>query len=275
MLHETMKEGFPRLIGGSLKLLGSLTHTEARKHLGEEFLNVEFGWKPLVNDLKDISRSLLHAQSILDQYERDSGKLVRRRYEFPPTVTRKDSVFRDGVSPWINPSYGFLTDSTRTGKGQVILTEKTSRRQWFSGAFSYYVPPADGSLRTSAARAVIEARKLFGLSLTPDVIWNSAPWSWAFDWFANTSETLGNWASWAIDNQVLMYGYLMEHSFKSYTYTFVGPTGFKSSYTRPPVVEMVVETKLRRQATPYGFGISWNGMSPRQIAIAAALGLTR
>jgi len=274
-LKEFISEGFPHLIGETLAMFRGLTNAAIHKDLADEYLNLEFGWKPFVADLKELMGSVLHADRIIGQYERDSGKLVRRGYDFPPTESRTDQVWRTGVGPWTNPSSGALQDPLTKGKGQVILTTKVAKRQWFRGAFSYYVPPAGESLRSDMARFVIEARKLYGLSLTPDVIWNSAPWSWVFDWFSNTSETIRNWSSWAIDNQVVAYGYMMEHSLKSYTYTYVGPTGFQTSGVRPPVVEFVTETKLRRQATPYGFGINWSGLTPRQLAIAAALGITR
>jgi hypothetical protein len=125
------------------------------------------------------------------------------------------------------------------------------------------------------ARDVILARKLLGISLTPDVLWNLAPWSWATDWFGNTGDVISNWTAWAIDNQVLLYGYMMEHIVHTYTYTFVGKTGFYQSDARPVSVTLRSESKIRIQASPYGFGLSFDDLSLRQKAIVAALGLTR
>jgi hypothetical protein len=100
------------------------------------------------------------------------------------------------------------------------------------------------------------------------------PWSWALDWFGSTGDIISNWSNWMIDGQVLQYGYMMEHSISKYTYTWVGDTYYRASIA-PPTVSTVVETKIRRQATPYGFGLSWNGFTPRQIAITTALGMSR
>jgi len=100
------------------------------------------------------------------------------------------------------------------------------------------------------------------------------PWSWAVDWFVDVGDILTNWTNWAIDGQVLLYGYIMEHKLHEKTYTYVGKTGFPGN-VQPSGVKMVVETKIRRQATPYGFGLSWDGFSARQIAILTALGLSR
>jgi hypothetical protein len=65
----------------------------------------------------------------------------------------------------------------------------------------------------------------------------------------------------------------MEHVIASNTYTWVGPTGFVGQST-PPTVTLSVERKVRRRASPYGFGIAWEQLSPRQIAIATSLGVT-
>lgn len=270
---ELFKEGIPTLIGGTLKTLRGMTNQQRRKAIGHEYLNVEFGWKPFLQDLANISKAIITADLILNQYNRDSGRLVRRKYEFPTVSRDATRVVADKKSPWISPSIGGLYINSEINKGQVIRTDKVRIRRWFSGAFTYYVPPAD-SMRNDMARQVIQARKVLGLSLTPDTLWNLAPWSWAVDWFFNAGDVLTNWTDWAIDNQVLAYGYMMEHSVSSYNYTFVGKTGFRPGAI-PADVTLTHEVKQRRQATPYGFGLSWNSFSPRQLAIVAALGLSR
>jgi hypothetical protein len=67
----------------------------------------------------------------------------------------------------------------------------------------------------------------------------------------------------------------MEHTVSSNTYTHIGPSGFKFEGLNAPAISLVSETKVRRKANPFGFGITWAGLSQRQQAIAAALGLTR
>jgi hypothetical protein len=78
----------------------------------------------------------------------------------------------------------------------------------------------------------------------------------------------------AIDNQVLAYGYMMEHTIEKYTYHFVGPHKLKTKKDPDPVT-LVRESKIRRRATPYGFGITWDGFSSFQLSILAALGLSK
>nr|UJQ85709.1 MAG: hypothetical protein 1 [Leviviridae sp.] len=271
-IGEFFKEGIPATIGGTLQQWKSLSGRDRRRAIGKEHLNIEFGWKPLINDLVKFSHAIVHADKILSDYQRGSGSMVRRRYEFPKQEESSILLARDATSPWINPSHGLLY-TPLANQGKVYRTYKYERKQWFSGAFTYYVPPPDG-LRNSMARAVIQARKLLGISLTPDTLWNLAPWSWAIDWFTNTGDVLSNWSDWAIDNQVLLYGYMMEHTVQSYTYTFTGPTGLYGGGV-PGDISMVTETKLRRQATPYGFGLNWADFSARQLSIITALGISR
>jgi hypothetical protein len=117
------------------------------------------------------------------------------------------------------------------------------------------------------------ADKLFGISLTPEVLWNLAPWSWAVDWFSNTGDVISNLSDWASDGLVLQYGYMMEHTVSSYTYS-MSPTGIYRGVPAPPV-SFVTETKIRRRASPFGFGINLSALSARQNAILVALGLSR
>lgn len=273
-LGETINEGIPQMIGATLKKWRGLSDRERRRAIGGEYLNVEFGWKPLVSDLQKLASAIVHAEEVLSQYERDSGRMVRRQYTFPPSEVIGEVVVANNVSPWIQPSGGTLTDPNLAGKGKVIRRSSVTKRQWFKGAFTYYLPPAD-SVRGEMARAALQAKKLLGLSLTPDVVWNLTPWSWAIDWIANTGDLLKNLSAWSMDNQVLLYGYMMEHTVSSYTYTFTGPTGYRSSDVRPDAITLVSESKARQKATPFGFGLSFGNFTNRQKAIVAALGISK
>jgi hypothetical protein len=274
-LKETLSEGIPHLFIDNLRRLrdGSMSR---RRSLADAYLNLEFGWLPFVSDFQQSVEAILKADDIMRQYERDSGKLVRRSYYFPVVEETTSNEVRSNVSPWLSPLSSGLTENTLLNKGRVIRTERTWQQTWFKGAFQYYVPSDYRfTSRDGIANAVIRARKVNGLALTPDVVWNSMPWSWMVDWFSNTSEVLQNLSDWAIDNQVMRYGYIMQHTLREWTYTFVGETGFRSRNVVVPPVKLVTETKVRRQATPYGFGFDFGSISNRQKAILAALGLSR
>lgn len=264
-LGELWKDRLPDLPGSSTWRDRTLTSRNA----GEEFLNTEFGWLPLVSDVKSFARAVTTAQTVLAQYERDAGKVVRRRYNFPEQRTTNVEDMKI-----YNPSYLGVDDSTFYigNPADTVRTIETVRRQWFSGAFTYGLPSGYDS-RNALDRYALMADKVYGTSLTPEVLWELAPWSWAVDWFSNTGDVISNISDWSADGLVMVYGYMMEHTIHKHTYT-QSFSGYNGNPAVSPVT-MVTETKVRKRANPFGFGLTWDGLSPLQAAIAAAIGLTR
>jgi hypothetical protein len=238
------------------------------------YLAYEFGWKPVANDISKFAHAVSNADTVLAQYERDSGRLVRRRYEFPPEVTESVSTHMSGVRPALLPYSSTAMFEGGLPASEVLRVRTEAKQRWFSGAFTYHLPTGSDA-RSVMARKAMEAKKLLGASLDPDTVWNLTPWSWAVDWFTNTGDIISNLTDMAIDGLVLKYGYMMETKVTTDTYYFRGPNGLKDpSITADPLV-LRVTTKIRRKATPFGFGLTWEGFSSRQVAIAAALGLSK
>jgi hypothetical protein len=123
-------------------------------------------------------------------------------------------------------------------------------------------------------RAALFAKRI-GADLSPETLWNLTPWSWAVDWFSNAGDVISNVDSFQIDGQVMAWGYIMEHTVHRVTYTYKGGTNVDGSPLVVSPVTLVTETKVRRRANPYGFGVSWNDLSPFQISILTALGISR
>jgi hypothetical protein len=249
--------------------------TNIARGAGNEYLNQEFGWLPLVSDIRNASYALANADRLMNDYESRSGHEVRRRYEFPLVDTRTTEVQSAAADPIVfgfNPQQ-LLIDSSKS-RYPIYKTTRSYRRTWFSGAFTYHLP-TDYFSRTWLGEKAREASYLFGIELTPEVVWNATPWTWAIDWFSNAGDVVSNLSDWATDGLVMRYGYIMEHSFTSVTY-FSTASRFKPlGQVRPTSVTACVESKRRMKASPFGFGVSWNSFSPRQLAIAAALGIVR
>jgi len=267
-LIELYHEGLPHLVGSSLWS----GRTLAAKNAGQEYLNVEFGFKPLANDIAKFAYGVVYFDKVRAQIERDSGKVVRRRYDFPPIERRSTrTVASLFVRPSTEPDSDFGNVGPDANNGaKTILDSYTRIERWFSGAFTYYVPKQD------AFGMLSQAQKLLGLEITPDVLWQVTPWSWAVDWFTNAGDVISNLQAFTIDGLLLRYGYIMEHTVTKNTYYHQGPTGKcwgDSCYPTPLV--FVTETKVRRRATPFGFGLKLSDFTVRQSAIAAALGLSR
>jgi hypothetical protein len=270
-LGEILKDGIPDLVGSTLFWRDKAS--VARKKVGGEYLNVEFGWKPLLNDIGKVAIAVKEFDRILSQYIRDSGRIVRRKYEFPTEVTESTTLVLENTRPWM-PAFSGRTELPGPFTGKVFRTDKVTKRRWFSGAFTYHIP-RDIYSELNVAGYARRLDRVFGLSITPDTLWNLAPWSWLVDWHTNAGSIISNLTDFASDGLVLKYGYIMEHTLCERTYTYEGPLPFVGG---SPVVSdftLTVEVKKRLKATPFGFGLTWEGFSPRQLAILAALGISR
>lgn len=264
-IAELLREGIPDL----LSLQGLKDKLDLLRFAGSNYLNVEFGWKPLLSDLQKASKAISDTEKTLLQLQRDSGKRVRRKFRFHDDV-------HISMSTSASPSV-LMFESVGTGlmgQGSHITTEKQTHKSWFSGSYTFEYDPGELS---ELSRIATQARLLYGLELNPEVLWNLAPWSWLVDWFANVGPVLHNLSAFGQDGLVLHYGYLMHHSILTREYSGNGitfPKGSDFPY-KNTFVTFTKESKRRVRATPFGFGLVFDSFSVRQMAILAALGLTR
>lgn len=275
-IGELLKDGLPGLPGARLWK----QRLELIRAAGEEFLNAEFGWLPLINDIKKTVSSARFGRDILKQYNRDKGRLVRREFNFPveeSSNTTKIGQTRPATQPVGADGYpGFMSAGNGFTDMDLYQTVRIRSRKWFSGAFTYALPdqndPWSRLLRHGA-----EADKLFGTTLTPDVLWNLAPWSWAIDWFSDAGDVVHNVTLFEQQGLVMRYGYMMHEYDIEVTNQFI-PTSvqkFGGKHFVPPKSVFRRTSKRRVEANPYGFGIGWEDLSPTQLAITAALGITK
>jgi hypothetical protein len=217
------------------------------------------------------------AAKIFDQFERDAGRNVRRRYEFP-----KEVITENGLNAYEGVGAGTLAALSSKAlqkdhfyhgdeSGKAWTDRETTRKTWFSGAFTYHMP-ADTTQVGKFMSAVQQWDLLFGGVPTPDVIWNLTPWSWATDWFANTGDVLTNVSNAMLYGQVLRYGYLMEKTtIIDRNYLILPDCKLGTRF------ESVVKTTVKRRirANPFGFGVAFDTLNAYQLSILAALGMTR
>jgi hypothetical protein len=261
-----LRQGFPKMIGSDL-FKSRLRNTH--KKGSSEYLNWEFGWKPMIADLKKWIYAARKGDAIWSQYLRDSGRRVRRRYNFPVSEVVEETTTMGVPFPVI------VLPIWEGGNNQFTLVrrETITRRRWFSGAFTYHADVDPDVMRTWKGH-LQRLQKLYGVKITPDVIWNLAPWSWAVDWFSNTGDVITNISRFASDELVMPYGYMMETSVLKVEYDMLDVT--PKGYHIPHLTQTFTNTvKVRRQATPYGFGVDLSDLTGRQLAIIAALGLSR
>jgi hypothetical protein len=251
-LGELMREGIPNAPGSS-----AMERTKAAKSAGGEYLNIEFGWLPLVRSINDFATVVRDHDDIIRKYQEGANRTIKRSYQWEPEQAYGYSATNFGAVP---------ANGNFTGGGRYTSTSKT---MWFEVDYQYYLPTG-GSTNDKIRRFGSYARKLLGVRLTPEVLWNLAPWSWAADWVANTGDVIHNISAIGTDGLVIRNGYIMCHTQRiTVDHGRFNGTGPDCFHTR------VEESKTRRPATPYGFGTSYDGLSNRKKAILVALGMSR
>jgi len=255
-LSETMRDGIPSAPGVQAWKEGTLRARSA----GSEYLNVEFGWLPLVNDMRKFAKVVKSHSEILSDLRNGSGRLTRVGYGFP---SWSDSGSFDGVMLLYLPGNNGVSLATT-----FVWTYYQQKRTWFKGAFKYHLPESTTQAGKMALYASY-ADKLLGLKPDPSTFWNAAPWTWALDWFGNTGDVLTNISELGQNGLALVYGYLMNFGQTKETWNLAAKQGFG-----PARRTHLREYKMRIPANPYGFGVSNAGLNLQQKATIVALGLT-
>jgi hypothetical protein len=258
-LGELRADGLPKIPGAEARAT-----TLSARAAGSEYLNVEFGWLPFVSDIRKFAWAVKNSKRVIDDYRKGSDKKIRVRYG------------GQGDSSSVSSSgSGFAVPSIANIPTFVEIDERHETNRKFSGAFRYHIPMGN-SQYDNLVRYEAYSNKLLGTRITPEVLWNLAPWSWAVDWFTNTGDVIHNISSLGSDGLVLQYGYATDVS--RYTSDLrARVTSTTAGIPAGTVLSRFDETKYIRRigATPYGFGLDWDGFSARQIGVLAALGLTR
>lgn len=264
-----LREGLPKLPGA--KLVGGSGPLSARG--ADEYLNYQFGLAPLIKDVQDIGHAVQSTSRILAQLRRDSGRLVRRRFDFP--------VDRIVDTPVVQSTSFYGAPSRRTGStgayiagGQLIKERVTETRTWFSGAYTYFYAEGD-NLLGKLRRAEQNANALLGLRITPELAWELTPWSWAVDWLVNLGDVIHNLSAFTRDGLVMPWGYVMQTKSVTDTYRLSGLNFNSGPQSVSTYQRFKTTVKKRVKATPYGFGLDTGAFTERQWAILAALGVSR
>lgn len=235
------------------------------KDLGSDYLNVRFGWEPFVKELRKFIITSQKVDKILRQLSRDNGGWVRRR---GPISEDTSITTSESQGYFTLPSLvSYLYDGIQTRE----VKQETTTKWWFSGKFKYYIPTGN-SPEDIRKRSNQLARIVYGAELSPRLVWQLMPWSWMADWVTSAGAVISNLMDYQ-DGLVAQYAYVMMNKSIKTTYTvrgkFKGHGSFQTSQT------YIDEIKLRYAANPFGFGILDGDLSPYQLSILGALGLSR
>jgi hypothetical protein len=281
-----LREGLPRLVPELLK--GKVNFF---KSTGSDYLNVQFGWIPFLNDLQNAARALAEAtlwvHKPIGPIHRSRGKKVQIA---PVNQGETGQVYA--------PIWGYIpsflspqeTSAMLTARGETSYQGSSgvtsfrftgnrvhlqTRTSWFEGNF-FLLPKIgfDPSNYFSRLDALVDTK------ITPATLWELAPWSWLIDWFSHVGDSLTLAETLADDRIHAQYGYGME-TYTSLAYfdgtlspaipaNIVGGTTPSGSFS-----ELYVR-KERVRANPFGFIAGGDAaLSESQSAILLALGLTK
>lgn len=249
------------------------------KKVADQFLNEQFGWAPFIGDLVKFDHVYRNSADYIDRIKRQNDQWVRRSRVLNHTETI-ETLASDNI-PGVYPAGDQFTQMCRpmTWKGNTVRAyyETTVERvthTWTTGLFKYYRPEFDSNLMDFDSNWKTAQRylTLYGLRANPSVLYKITPWSWLADWFTNLGDNIDNASARAFDGSLSKNLYIMAHTsrivkFKSFYNFWDGP--LTTEWYRN------IETKQRAEGGPYGFGWSQSDLSPRQLAILGALGITR
>jgi hypothetical protein len=289
-LAQTIIELLTGYVPSVLKNLRKhLYHLQSlKKTAGSDWLNYQFGWVPLINDIKATTEVLLKLHMLLydgDTYRRTRGGDLGTWARIDSTSPSPSLGFRSPLDPSTVATPYFSRYWDKVGvpylsPGPLPVTTKWSRNLSITADFRFSAKYHRGARPNSRELAFIErGTELLGLEITPAVLWEITPWTWLLDWGSNLGSVAANLSQLDWSNVLLDYAYL----------TFVVKTkggisaqvpstniGGGATLSHTYLAQgFESEEKVREQASPYGFSVSWNGLSPFQLSILAALGMSR
>lgn len=153
----------------------------ALKNLSAGILNLEYAWKPMINDLVAVSRGLANLQKYLDRWNRDAraGVIYTRHADITHMVWDDGSYSDSTTSAWTNP---YLFDWKRRYLTSVGYSEEV--RVIAHLAFKPKAIPSTGINKLMATFDAI------GIGDPLSIIWEAIPFSFLVDYFLSVGKFL-------------------------------------------------------------------------------------
>jgi hypothetical protein len=265
------------------------------KNIADHYMNHQFGWKPFVKDMLAFADTYQNSKKYIDDVSRNNNTWVKRvrtidiqestnpiLVNYSPYGVEPAGLNPSGILPGGNGiADAFMRLKTVNGnscRGYYRLDEILTTRVWAVGSFKFYRDEFDinskGSFGYDAFwNKITRQLALYGATVNPSHVWKATPWTWLIDWFSNVGMVIDNFTSIIEDSMVARYMYLMHHQIRELKLTQVHhfhSGDVMSTWSRFSYVK-------RRQAgpSPYSFCFGWDKLSPIQLSILAALGITR
>jgi len=287
MVNQTMAgfralKSLPSKLGG-LTIGGALKGAPGgARSAGDAYLYGAFGIKPMLQDLLFLLGMAQKLEAKLAWLKRKQRSSVRAEIELssseysenlPRTISPAGSM-----DPSMNSAY--YAPGQTVNESMPILKSYRSRI-WFSAKYELLIPELLPKAFGRLPKWLLYG-DLLGLSADPSILYKLIPWSWLLDWFVSLGALLANIYMRARHHWVARYAYVMCEEHFDYAVpghltvrtgnVAVAPIGTKKF---SGVSHTLYDFKQREVANPYGFGVTFNGISPYQWSILVALGLSR
>lgn len=185
----------PRMLKGTLEAILSSPARWVKQpgFAANQYLNYKFGWESVLRDIREMMSLPTSITKRINYLISRSGK----------DTTYRSKVLLDSLAvPGISPTFSYnlasfeeiLTQSTsieRTGEIRCVVNNSLTLPE-------LSVPELSASLHD----------KLWGLTLTPEDIYNIIPWSWLVDYFTGLGEYIRVITELQQDRLVINYGFM-------------------------------------------------------------------
>lgn len=279
-----LREGLPALIplllttGSKRDFKYTLQRqTRRARDAGSDYLNVQFGWIPLLADVRKVATALAVATAAMT----GDNLLTHRRRDKPETDTTVQSS-----SVGVNRAYrhssasfeGSGTGASSSPSGLVFNRWLVQHRKVHYSFEAEFVRLPEGQRDYSSY--IDKLNELMRWDITPMDLWQLAPWSWLVDWFFDIGAQLDAWNSTTSNRILSLYAYGMREESLETTLILSDIRGQSADYryVGPKTVFTQYQAKHRQRikANPFGFiPDPLSQLSAGQLAILGALGLTK
>jgi len=237
-----------------------------RNH-ASQWLNVNFGWIPFLSTIRDCYKLTNDITSVIARlrahnghWEKRGGIVEHLTSSVPyPAMTSSSNAH---VYPVLNNALGVR-------QGTCAVTVETVQTVGFSARYKYYIP----ELLPNGNWPVALIARLYGLELSPRLVYDLIPYSWLVDWFTGLGNIIEAATPSKFGQLVTNGAYLTDHT--SYKYRQISQKRVgENTCTGHWVCE--IDRKQRFQSpSPYGFDVPFEGLSSWQLSILTALGFNR
>jgi hypothetical protein len=238
------------------------------KNIADYWLALQFGWKPLLNDIRHMLQFQQKAQKKIAWLLRRNGKPTSAACQLVDDTS--DPVMTENIYGSSQP--GFVNQfylETPTWRRIETVSDKI----WARARFRFWLPPGPADINHNPEML----RRLYGLYCSPQFCWNALPWTWLIDWFSNAGDVLENLDVGVADRLAADWFYVMREKAWDISHTnnlklqHVDGTPVPVSVTSH--AKSVIKTRLK--GDPFGFATPSNSLSGMQLSILGSLGLSR